>query len=267
MDHISFTDALDAAGRSGFCGYHASDYTISDIKCAERRRVADFILKNVKDDFVWLLSMPGADWYFERLLQSMTDKPVQIVGLENNYAVYAQACRSMPEGKNFASAPSTSMRAQHREMFLGSARYNYCRTGFIRNKKGAGRRDIRSHRLLMMDVETYTSIALSDIGASMDEKRRFADKFMHRTAAWLDFTGTLSSRTLSAIANLHFCMMADGREKPVVITVAGCRDAFNSTSARIDAIKSAQPAINIVDAWTYVGKGNVSMLTVCGLII
>lgn len=266
MEHIAFTDALDAAGRSGFCGYHSSDYTISDTKCAERRRVANFILQNISDDFIWLLSMPGADWYFERLLQSMTDKPVQLVGIENNYAVYAQACRSMPIG-NRDNVPSISMLAQHREMYLGRARYNYCRTGFIRNQKGSGRRDVRSHRLLMMDVQTYASIALSDIGATHAEKRIFADKFMHRTAAWLDFTGTLNSRTLEAISNMHFCMMADGRKKPVVITVAGCRDSFSSTTDRVSAIKSAQPAMDIVDAWTYVGKGNVSMLTVCGVIV
>ena len=266
MDHISFADALDAAGRSGFCGYHASDYTISETKCAERRRVADFILHNCSEDFIWLLSMPGADWYFERLLQSMTEKPVQLVGIENNYAVYAQACRSMPVG-NRVDRPSVSMQAQHREMHLGSVRYNYCRTGFIRNRRGAGRRDIRSHRLLMMDVEAYASIALSDIGANHAEKRAFADKFMHRTAAWLDFTGTLNSRTLDALSSMHFCMMANCWKKPVVITVAGCRDSFSSTADRVSAIKSAQPAMDIVDAWTYVGKGNVSMLTVCGLIV
>lgn len=266
MEHASFTDALDAAGRSNFGGYHASDYTISDTKANERRRVAQFILDYSVGDFVWLLSMPGADWYFERLLQSLTAKPVQIVGIEENYAVYAQACRCMPEGY-VDGAPRTEMQAQQRELHLGRARYNYCRTGFIRNRKGKGRRDVRSHRLLMMPVESYACMALSDFGATMDDKRRFADKFMHRTAAWLDFTGPLCGRTISAISNLHFCMMADGKKKPVAITVMGCRDAFHSTADRVAAIKAAQPALSVVDAWTYVGKGGVSMLTVCGLIV
>lgn len=266
MEHIAFTDALDTAGRSGFGGYHVSDYTISDTKSNERRRVAEFILRHDLGDFIWLLSMPGADWYFERLLQSMTPKQVQIVGIEENYAVYAQACRSMPEG-DCDGTPRTEMQAQQRELYLGRARYNYCRTGFMRNRKGKGRRDIRSHRLLLIPAESYATMALSDFGATMDDKRRFADKFMHRTAAWLDFTGPLCGRTIAAISNLHFCMMANGEKKPAAITVMGCRDTFHSTEQRVAAIKAAQPALDIVDAWTYVGKGGVSMLTVCGLIV
>ena len=62
-------------------------------------------------------------------------------------------------------------------------------------------------------------------------------------------------------------MMANGQKKPVAITLMGCRDAFHSTGQRVAAIKAAQPALDIVDAWTYVGKGGVSMLTVCGLIV
>lgn len=266
VENISFADALDSVGRSSLGGYHASDYTISDTKANERRRVAEFILRNSIGDFIWLLSMPGADWYFERLIQSMTEKPVQIVGIEENYAVYAQACRSMPEGRS-KSAPRKEMQSQQRELHLGSARYNYCRTGFMRNRKGEGRRDIRSHRLLLMPAETYTAMAVYGFGATMEQRMQFADKFMYRTAAWLDFTSPICKSTLDAISNLHFCMKADGSQKPVVITVMACRDSYLSMESRVAAITSAQPALNVVDAWKYTGKGGVSMLTVCGMIV
>jgi hypothetical protein len=104
----------------------------------------------------------------------------------------------------------------------------------------------------------------TDYGATIEQRKEFYEKFYKRTAVWLDFTSTLCTSVELTLRGLPLCLMPDA--KPVVITVLNGRDAFKGVETRVRRMVEVQPAFQVRDYWTYIGKGGVSMLTVCGAI-
>lgn len=267
-ENASFADVLSACGRSDFVGtYHADGYAASDAKQTERERVLDFILGQYPEEHrtVRLLSMPGQDWTFERMLLAER-KHAHMVGVERSFSVFARARRAMPTNLRTTEAMhetvSGFLHVQDRVLPYGTGDFTYAK---IRARRSGDKRG-RSHRLLLMDLATYTSALATDYRASLVERSEFAIKFCQRNAAWLDFTGTLCAGTEAALSNLHFVLDPYARQIPVVVTVRNGRDRFRGAGNRIARIAELVQGFKAVDSWTYVGKGGVSMLTVCGVV-
>lgn len=258
---VSFQETLYRVGRSKFVGeYHSDDYGHSNLKHEEREKVLAFILE-IQDTRIRLLSMPGKHWAFEEML--LHERPdSSLLGLEYSYTVFAQARRSMPKGPNNKRTRTTDL--QDRTMNYGTGSYTYSRRAA--NRKEGNRslvRQSRSNRILFMSAETYATMLFTDYGATMEQKREFYEKFCKRNAAWLDFTCQLCRSVEETISHLDICM--SNMECPVVITFMNARDKYHSPEERIARLVEIQPSLDVKKWWTYKGKGNISMLTVCAI--
>lgn len=272
---IAMLDALSHAGRSDYQGrFHRTDYAHSNTKHEQREKVLGFILgKHPADTALRLLSLPGADWTFERMAQLAHGAHCQFVGLERSFTVFHQSRRAIP-----GPVGEDSAQVEERMMAFGSGNIYYARRSALGPRVGKfytdasgrvheskGRRQDRSHRLLLMDVATFTSVLSTRYGESPIQRREFSERFCRRSAAWLDFTAPICSSVLTAVANLQNVVSA--ASAPVVVTVMNCRDRFSGTEARVRALADAQPAFKVATHWTYIGAGGVSMLTACGVLL
>ncbi len=264
----------DLLGRSDYIGtYHDTSYGSSDAKQAEREKVLDF-MASVPKQFerrVKLLSFPGLDWVFERML--LLRKPeAHFVGLEHSVSAYIRS-RVMIPGLDVASGFMGGKRRKcakvmshdhaalsDRHLTLGNADIMYSRRSARDDGKKKGS---RANRLVLMNAETYMTMLATDFGATMAQKDEFNRKFYQRTAAWLDFTGSFCKSMQTTIEHLPFCMEATDFDKPVVITLLNGRDNIVGTEKRVKRILSCQPLLTHQDHWTYTGKSGVSMLTIC----
>lgn len=250
----SFCEVLSSVGRSDFLGaYRPSRHGGVNEKFSQRERVLDFIIGNHSDGRkVKLLSFPGSGWVFEEML--LAERPgSQVVGLEHSFSVYAKSRLAMPFGRDSV---------QDRVMHYGSGTITYSRCG---HALLAGRkRTNRSHRLLLMDSATFTSVLATDYKATIEQKREFNSRFCGRTAVWLDFTGCIGKPVLDTLANLPLTL--ELVRVPVCLTILNGRDKLRGADSRIASLIKAQPAFVPHMSWTYVGGGGSSMLTVCGFI-
>lgn len=263
----------DFLGRSDYKGkYHDKSYGLeSPEKQEDRERVLEFISRWFpQDDCIRLLSMPGLDWTFERML--LKSRPMsQIVGLEHSYSAFMRSRRAIPgvekaqrwdESKKLSYLSEDQAELSDRGMKFGTGDILYSRRSSRKSNKS---RRLRANRLLFMRSDTFATMLTTDYGASMNERTLFADKFYHRNAAWLDFTSQFCASVEKTIANLHFCMSV-GDPKPVVITTMNARDGVSGVEARVKRILDCQPLFTYWDSWTYPGKNGTPMLTICGSI-
>jgi len=265
-DLVGFGEILDGIGRSDSGNYHDGAYgTSSNTKQAEREKVLDFMLSTISNDRVKLLSMPGESWAFEQMLLSARPQS-QIVAVERSSTVYSKSRAAMPS--IYGSIERESHRLQHRMYAMGSAEFEYSRVSMHLGSNGrrCGKKGTRSNRLVLMSIDAYMSMLVTDYRATMKEKADFHCRFYARNAVWLDFTSQLCAPVNDAIKNLHYCLYPDGRSKPVVITVRNGRDSFCGAQERVRKIEELQPLFKTSCYWTYTGKGSSSMLTVCGTI-
>lgn len=261
----AFPDVLDSLGRSDFgTTFHQTDYARTGTKQTEREKVLDFMLGHFVEGFgrVRLLSLPGLDWIFEHmLLRARPDS--HLVGLERSFTVFARSRRALPAGPMDRGQHGKHL--QDRTITFGDGEVAYSR--IAANRPGAGkcgRRDSRSNRLLRMDTATYASMFTTDYGATYKQKKEFHEKFYLRNAVWLDYTGTLCGGVESTLRHLPLCLAPDENLKPVVLTLRNGRDGFRGVEQRIARVLAVQPAFEYRRHWTYLGKGGVPMLTVCG---
>ena len=265
LAEVSFQETTERLGRSDFIGtYHSNGYGQSEAKQVERERVMKFILSyfSRESDFLRLLSLPGFDWTFEQMLQSERRR-VQFVGLERSCSAYARSRRAICRGLFSESVERAQLQDRTIPYGRGNVVYSRIAANGKRNGK-CGTRSTRSNRLLLMDSATYTSMLVTDYGASMQEKKEFVDKFYRRSAVWLDFTSQLCNGVEQTLRWLPLCLDHYREAVPVVVTVMNARDAYCGAQSRIERICEVQPEFAPIDHWTYVGKGGTSMLTVCG---
>lgn len=268
-------------GRSDYIGqYHSESYGLdSAIKQAERERVLEFILSyNCKEiDCVKLLSFPGLDWTFERMVLAERNRS-QFVGIEHSYSAFMRSRRAIP-GVNVATAnekrklngrlrwyagtSKSHAQLSDRQFRFGRGDYIYSR----RSSRDSGGPSVRANRLLYMKADDYMTLLHSNLGATMEEKKSFNTKFYSRTAVWLDFTSQFCKSVQTCLEYLPFCLESNGEAKPVVITMMNARDNVTGVEARLERIQACQPAFQYERHWTYTGKNGTSMLTVCGSIV
>jgi len=276
--HMEFVNThgqqAEYLGRSDYIGaYHSEAYGLeSTIKQAEREKVLDFILgfygKPV--DCIKLLSLPGIDWTFERMMRA-TRPMAHFVGLEHSYSAYMRSRRAIP-GINAAYGIykdkgvlcEEQAQLQDRQFRFGDGDYVYSRRS---NREESHKRTIRANRLLYMKADTYMTMLASDYGATMEQKKAFNAKFMRRNAVWLDFTSQFCKSVQSCMEWLPLCLDGGEDEKPVVITTMNARDGVTGVQNRIDRLIACQPAFIYKDHWTYLGKNGTPMLTVCGVVV
>lgn len=259
----------DFLGRSDFVGqYHSNQYGLdSTSKQRERERVLDFILSSMHEsDSINLLSLPGLDWTFERMMLARKPRS-QFVGLEHSYSAYMRSRRSIPgtcEAYGLVNGVGCLSRDQaalsDRQFSFGRADYVYSRVSATAESKS---RTNRANRLLMMKAEVYMTMLCSDFGADFKDKKAFNEKFYRRNAIWLDFTSQFCKGIKVCLENLHFCLSPSGKEKPVVLTMMNARDGVSGVERRIRRVLDCQPNLNLAEHWTYIGKNGTPMLTMC----
>lgn len=245
--------------------YYKHDYNKGDVKFRQRALVMRFIEKYLGDMAIpTFLTLPGETWLFEMMVLQRWPN-ASFVGLEKSASTYTRSRLSIP--RNALAMYHNRDEVQDREFAYGRSSMTYSRISNGQHDNGfspAGTRR-RSNRLVLMDVNDYLSMLAEDHGASMDQKKVFVNKFLRKHAVWLDYTGTLTAKTLRGIGHLHMCLGDTRFPKPVVITVLNGRDKYKSKDERVAAIKAAQPGLDVRRVWTYKGAGGCSMLTVCGI--
>lgn len=260
-EHATTQEIIDHSGRSDFVGsYHSGRYVNHENKHAQREKVLDYILTFNRDkpaSVIRLLSLPGKDWTFENMLY-LEHQRTQFIGLEHSFSVYSQAKRSIPVSTNGRALRYNHVQDREIPFGRGSVVYSRIASNCL-NKKSTGRRSSRSNRLLLMDSETYMTMMYVDYGAYLDQKKEFFEKFYWRNTVWLDFTSPLCSSVESTIRHLPICL-SNGKI-PVVITLMNARDKYHGIDERVNRIQQIQPLLKVNDTYTYLGKGNVSMLT------
>lgn len=249
--------------------YYNNNYNKGDIKFRQRALVMRFMEKYLGDmSNPTFLTLPGESWLFEMMMLQRWPTAT-FVGVEKSASTYARSRLSIP--RNALAMYHNRDEIQDREMAYGRSSITYSRlsNGITNNGRAAanGGQRRRANRLVLMDINDYLSMITEDHGASLDEKRRWGMRFLLKHGMWLDYTGTLTPKTLKAISHLHMCVASTRFLKPVVITVLNGRDKFKSKEERVAAIKAAQPGLDIRRVWTYKGAGGCSMLTVCGTMI
>lgn len=247
--------------------YYKNDYNKGDVKFRQRALVMRFMEKYLGDmPNPTFLTLPGESWLFEMMMLQRWPQ-ASFVGVEKSASTYARSRLSIP--RNALAMYHNRDEVQDREYAYGRSSLVYSRISNGVDNKGwspAGTRR-RSNRLVLMDVNNYLTMIAEDHGATLPQKKAFVYKFLHKHGVWLDYTGTLSPKTLRGIAHLHMCLGDTRFPKPVVITVFNGRDKFKSKEERVAAIKAAQPGLDVRRVWTYKGAGGSSMLTVCGVMI
>lgn len=262
MNDITFKELIAGLGRSDYIGtYHSDSYGQSDEKHEQRVKVASHILSFFPDErghSIKLLSFPGVNWAFENML--MLERPrCNFLGLEHSRTVYLKSKSSMPFPlmNEWHKADS---HVQDRTMKYGNGYITYSR----RRSSDSNGRGLRSHRLLLMDAETFVTVMHTNYGASIQEKKAFFQRFFQRNSAWLDFTGPLTEKVENILK--HMPMVFGGGDNPLVLTILNGRDRFHGIHERLARIQEIQPAFVITGHDAYTGKGGVSMLTVYGFI-
>lgn len=261
-------------GRSDYAGtYHSESYGLeSASKQSEREKVLAFILSFIQDQksSLKLLSLPGLDWTFERMVLA-EHKLSQFIGLEHSYSAFMRSRRAIPGvSRGFGiinkvkSITSDQAELSDRSFQFGHGNYTYSRRSA---REDGNRRGTRANRLLYMKADTYMTMLASDYGATMEEKKAFNYKFFSRNAVWLDFTSQFCNSVKTCLEYLPMCIEATTHEKPVVLTVMNARDSVSGVGNRIERILAVQPAFLYKDHWTYAGKNGTPMLTICGAII
>lgn len=275
MDFIdTHGQQTDFLGRSDYVGaYHSKAYGLESItKQAEREKVLSFMLRYSKpEDCVKLLSLPGLDWTFERMLLAQRVFS-HFVGLEHSYSAYMRSRRAIPgiakawgmvNGKGVLTEDQAAL--SDRQFRFGDGDYIYSRCS---SREEGSKRSVRANRLLYMKADTYMSIFASDYRATMKEKIAFNSKFYQRNAVWLDFTSQFCKSVQTCLEWLPLCLESrSGDPKPVVLTIMNARDGVTGVENRIDRILTCQSAFSYVDHWTYAGKNGTPMLSLCGTII
>lgn len=264
---VDTRELLDRIGRSRLGKFSGGDYSeLALVKQQEREKVAAFILKYFPRVGPKVLSMPGTSWAFElRLIRSAP--MTHVVGVEMKPAIYLQAKRAMP------MLCLHNVNPQWREFALvsermcqyGTEHYTYART--MANEHAQKTRS--SHRLVMMRMSTFLSMLISDYGQTKGQRCAFHRRFCSRNAAWLDFTGSMSTELENCLRFLPFALEAPhiSQAKPVVVTLFNGHDNFRGVESRIKHLTHVQPLFKPVEHWTYVGKNGSPMLTVCGEIV
>ena len=275
----SFCDVINSCGRNDAGRYHDGAYGIrSGVKESERAKVTDFLLSYFQDQGqrIRLLSLPGLSWSFENTLNLIHPK-TQMVCLESSASVFHRSKVLMPGVANAIEDAGTCL--SERRYNYGSAEFSYYRVGthhrpkeiYARTPKkyrncNGGNRSSRANRYLLMNTQTYASMFMEDFGASMGDKNKFRERFYLRNCVWLDFTSPLCASVNETLKNLSLVMHACIDDKPVAITIMNCRDGYSSPEARIEAVCALNKDFTYAKHWTYIGKGNTSMLTICGTI-
>lgn len=257
----SFSDLLAHVGRDDFHSrYDFHTIGRSSIKNAQREAVADFLIKHHHQPNVKLLSFPGAEWSFERGLAQI--RQVQVVGLERSWSVYAKSRRAMLAKAGKVKPGCEGL--QDRSMRYGNSLITYSRCPAQRKSTGIHTRATRSHRLILMDAETYATVLTTDYGAKSYEKLEFYQRFAGRSAVWLDYTCQLCPSVLRTLSAIQInCLPV---EVPFVVTVLAGRDSWHGTEARIMAMEHAQPLWKCLDTYTHTSINGARMLTAMGIL-
>lgn len=257
-------------GRSDYVGgYHSESYGLTSLaKQVEREKVLSFITKYyAHHDCVKMLSLPGLDWTFERML--LAAHPMShLTGLEHSYSAFMRSRRAIPgvhkawgmvNGKGQFTEEQADL--SDRQFRFGDGDYIYSRRS---NRDNGAHRSVRANRLLYMQADTYMTMLCSDYGATMEQKRMFHSKFYRRNAVWLDFTSQFCKSVQTCLEWLPICLDSGDDPKPIVLTLMNARDGVTGVQNRIDRILACQPALVYAGHWTYSGKNGTPMLTVCG---
>jgi len=267
----SIGQLIDHIGRNDAGRFYGQDYSeLAAVKQRERDRVGAFMLPyfpNMRR--LKILSMPGTSWAFEHAM--IAARPgSHVVGVESSITVFHQSRRAMPERSLLDCKKPGWVEHQgdkiiglsNRTFRYGRASYTYARTSA---NFGEGK-EVSAHRLLMMRMSTYASMLVTDYGQFPDERRYFHKRFCSRNSAWLDFTGSMSAEIENSLRHLPLCLVNDRQPKPVVVTLFNGHDDYRGPEQRIARLRQVQPLFIPVKHWTYAGKNNSPMLTVCGTI-
>lgn len=268
MSELSTGNLVESLGRADISGnyYHGNYWRSSDIKWLERERVLSFVL-DIASGFpaetnIRMLSMPGLSWVFETMLLLAAIK-TQLVCIERSKSIYQRAKKLIPTHL----ANSWIGELKERMVPYGNGTILYSRVHARNNDRRPHGFTNRSHRLLLMDLATYTSIFLTNYGATLQDRQSFSTRFYSRNAVWLDFVNQLGcAGTDQAISNLHWCLEPPDRQsypKPICITVMNARDGLRGDDVRVAKMLALNTNLTYRDHWTFIGKGKVSMLTAC----
>lgn len=240
-DNVNLRTLVDGLGRNDCATnfWSSLDYQRGEEKQEQREKVLAFILEYTakfrESRRVKMLSFPGSEWTFERMLCASTD--CQLVGLERSKTIYLKARTAIPglaeSDQNFRYW------LIEKEMKFGHGEFWYSRV-----KQRASCKSIvsRSNRLLLMEAETYASVLFEDYGASVDEREGFIKRFYFRNAIWLDYTAQLHGGMERTLKLLPFCLEPpeySDAKKPVVITLMNARDDHHSDMQRVEQIMRA----------------------------
>lgn len=262
--------AVIALGRTVNTHYYKTDYSKKDVKFRQRALVLRFFQRYFVPNFkMSVLTLPGTGWLFEHMMLQAFPF-CSFTGVERSARVYHESRLHIP--RNALAYAFNRDQVQDRTARFGHSSITYSRisNGYkpsrCKSVEQAAVTQInrRSNRLVLMDVNDFLTILTEDHKASFNDKHRFVQRFYQKHAVWLDYTGTLTEKTLKAIGHIHLCLYPSIRPKPIVLTFMAARDNFHSKEERIAAIKEAQPNLTIKHVWTYVGAGGCPMMTVCG---
>lgn len=264
---------LDHIGRCDSGSFHEDSYSdLAAVKQSERQKVLEFIVPYSTKIGPKILTMPGTSWVFETALIAACPPGTHVVGIESSLSVYYRAKLAMPmlSMASMRDIPPDFLEftvMSERMRSYGNSAYTYARSTANRN----GVRKCRSaHRLVHMKLSTFTSMLVTDYGQTTDQRRDFHQRFYSRTAAWLDFTGSMSKEIENSLRCLPLVMAAptySPEPKPVVITLFGGHDRFHGNEERVAHIVQVQPLFKPIKHWTYAGKNGSPMLTICGEIV
>lgn len=214
-------------------------------KQPQREKIIDFMLPFLKETkSARLLSMPSLHWSFES--QFMTARPeATFVGIEHIWGVIELGAPYMP-GK----------RPVHFDIGLRQGDFRGMRTD--------------KAKWLWASAGTF----LGGVGRSMfrgrDKKRNFAAEFKANNCAWLDFQSQLCSEVESSIEGIQSNIDIKTKIAPVVVSVLGCRDDFQSKEDRVRRIcellsKRRHRSFGLCESWSY-SSGDSAMLSVAGIL-
>lgn len=232
-------------------GYQARQFKEENeaFKQPQRERVAAFLLAHHAHPQLKLLSLPGLRWPFEHYLETCTDKPLSVLGLEWNYGTMELGRPYMLGGKSMFDTYQLKTGELH---YLWNKRAMWVWTEAGSFLGQLGKRDKGSHKA----------------------RRRFASLFKKRNVVWLDFTSNLCTETRRAVLGLPQYLDYTVQSVPFVITLLAAREVGMPDAdldSRADAVRELlsqcpHRRCDIKEVWGYTGSAKQPMMNIAGVL-
>lgn len=194
----------------------------SPAKDAQREAVRDWLVgHHPPGSRMRLLTLPDERWTFEN---RMNDRPdTSFLGLQRDWRTLERSVPWMPMSDGQPSW-SPESRASH---FYATGR-NGDMQGYRRGKN------------ILLHMWAGHLLSWDNIGRKGDRELAFrkgikkARGLRHVTAAWLDFTGSLTDEVVAAAVGIPTVLGGTpGGTFPVVVSFLACRDAFRDHESRV----------------------------------